>query len=120
MKDILLSKTNYNYFDDIVFEKDETGKVVFKTVENEQKLSQTLTKLFLTDQEEHIFGLGLNRAEISYEEIERILELYKTIILTDNPKEKISFYVINQKDITEFEIIIRTEEGTTLSFVIGA
>jgi len=119
MKDFLVTYDNKTLKDIVPYKDTETGKVTFLTVQDERKLVQQLVKLFLTPVETHILGYGVDYAEISEQEIIKMLEFYNEVTETDNPKEMVDSVVVKQIAPYEFEVTLTTKAGTEILLKVG-
>lgn len=118
MKDLKVNR-NSRYFTDIIFYVDEIEKrVTFETVENEEKLAQSLVKLFLTPVESHIFGYGVDHRAFDTAEIQRALDLYSKVSKTTNIREQISHAVIESFN-NSYTVNITTKNSETITLKLG-
>ena len=117
MKDLRVKYTNKSFIDLAPVKRDNA--VQFLTVEGEQKLVQSLVKLFLTPVELHIFGYGVDHGNITVDGIIDSLKFYNETTQTTDPSELIDLVDVQQISFNEFEVTITTQKGTKLTFTVG-
>lgn len=118
MKDFSVVKTA-RCFEDLDYDITSDHKVVFRSVEHEKKLLQSLTKLILTPETEHPLGYGADHDSFDETEISRIFDLYTTTNKSPDPSEIIEEASIKRTAFRAFEIELVTRKQTRLKFVAG-
>lgn len=117
MKDFRLAK-ELNCFKDVI-PKVVDGKIVFETIENEEKLSQTLTKILFTPIETHPLNIGIDHNYLDEEELRRALDIYASFIESTNDREIPDSASIKKIDDHTYEVEIKTRASTSVILKIG-
>lgn len=128
MKDFALSKKD-GKFNDIIFDKqqlvidNETKRFVLvkvlRTIELEEKLLQSLMKLFLTNKKNHVLGFGVEHETLSLEDIIGILSFYNEITDSDALEEQIDLIVEATEENKNFALVLKTKSNKTISLQLG-